>query len=187
MSDLGFVKAVSEWPARIFFAVAFGAAGLLLLSHSRWADIAGVAGAPEWFRVSLTAVTFVFFLIGMTKGLSHVAARRAASKAAREREKAWENELRGLTPDEGAVLARFVDGNVRVAKFLFDTSGPYNAVVAQALALRGHLYQVARYQDVFSTVIDYAIQEPTLVFLRQHPELLQSGRAMLAEAKKGGD
>lgn len=51
---------------------------------------------------------------------------------------------------------------------------------AQALALRGHLYQVARRETAIFTQIDYGIQEPTFTFLRRNPELLESGRNLPA-------
>jgi hypothetical protein len=121
-------------------------------------------------------VTLAFLAVGLTKGVSHLTSRRTASRAARARGQAFEEELRSLTPDECAVLARFVDGNVRVLPFLANTSGPASAAVAQTLARRGHLSPVSRHDTMWFIQIEYAIQEPTLSFLRQHPKLLQSGR-----------
>lgn len=186
MADLGpLVKAVTEWPARYFFALAFVAVALLLLSHSRWADLAGIPAAPSWFRLSLTVATLAFAAVAFTKGFTHLATRRAAAKAARQQRQAWEDELRSLTPNECAVLARFVDDNVRDLRFIAGSPGAMSAATAQVLALRGHLHLVAREQIAFSTVLDYAIQGPTFTFLRKHPELLQSGRTIAGGEQAG--
>ncbi len=177
MSDFGsLVKAITDWPARYFFALAAVAGALLVISHSRWADIAGLQAAPDWVRLALTVATLLFSAIGLTKTITSLSTRRADTAAARARGLARENELRDLTPSECAVLARYVDGNVRTASFYVGNSGPTDVVVAAALALRGHLYEVARRDTAVFTQVDYAIQEPTFAFLRKHPELLQSGR-----------
>ena len=72
MTDFGsVVKAVTEWPARYFFALALVAVALLLLSVSPWAAQAGIVAAPPWFRLSLTIATPAFSAIGLTKGMTH--------------------------------------------------------------------------------------------------------------------
>lgn len=180
------VEAITGWPGRYFFAFALVCAALLLISlNPSLAGPAGISTAPAWFRLALTVATLSFSATALTKGLTHFFARRAAARTAREHGIALENELRDLTPGECAVLARYVDANKRVVSFIVGTPGPVSAIAAQALAIRGHLYEVGRQETRFYTQIDYAIQEPTFLFLLRHPELLQSGRDILTTQEDG--
>jgi hypothetical protein len=180
------IEAITGWPARYFFAFAFVCAALLLISLiPSLGGPAGISPAPGWFRLALTVATLSFLAIALTKGLSHLFARRAAARSARGRGTALETDLRDLTPSECAVLARYVDSNKRVVSFIVGTPGPGSAITAQALAIRGHLYEVGRQETRFYTQIDYAIQEPTFLFLLRHPELLQSGRDLLSTQEDG--
>ncbi len=172
----GFVKAVTDWPARYFVALAFVAGALLFASHSRWADAFGLSAGPAWFRLVLTVATLAFFAIGLVKGLTHVEARRASKAAARARGMAFERELRSLTAEESAVFAAFLNRESKTATFAFVNGGPSIALTARALAVRGHLYEISRRDTMWFTEIAYAIQEPVFAFLQQHPELLANAR-----------
>lgn len=170
------VKAVTDWPARYFIALAFAAGALLAASHSPWAGAFGLDGGPTWFRLALTITTLAFIAIGCVKGWTHLAAHRKAQAVSRARGLAREQELRSLTSEESAVFATFLDRKSKTATFAFVDGNLGLALTAQALAVRGHLYQVSRRETMWFTEVAYAIQEPVYAFFQHHPEALSNAK-----------
>lgn len=173
MSSVGeLVTAISEWPPRYFMALAFVAGALLLASHSPWADAAGLSTAPAWFRLALTVSTLSCLAIGSVKLWSGYRVRAAAHAVAVQRGRAFDAELRSLTPDEYAVLARFMDRNSKTATFLVSSENADLAATAHSLAMRGHLYVVTSERNLWYVTTTYALQDRVYDFLRRHPDVL---------------
>jgi hypothetical protein len=169
------VKAVTEWPARYFFALGLVAAGLLLASQGRWATALGFEAASPWWRLALTTTTLAFVAIGLTKTGANVATWLRNRDESREHGKAFEAEMRSLTPPEYAVLALFVDQDQRTASLL--RHAPL-ANAARALCQRRRLSALGTRFTPFGDEATYSIPDEVLEFFRSHPDLLEPGRRL---------
>jgi hypothetical protein len=203
--SLDFVKAVKEWPARYFLAFAFVTGATLAILASPWAVVLDLRGVPVLYRLGLLVATFVFLATAITKGITHLqerSAAKAAAGAAREaevaaaaarqeaeaaaataarevaknRDEAFEQAMRDLTPWECKVIAAFIDNDSKTAPFHVGDSGNRLADTAHARALRHYLRLISRDRNLWFQTFTYEVQDPIFAFFKQRPEWLERGR-----------
>lgn len=175
------VKAVKEWPASYFLAFTFVAGVLLVLVATPWAPALGLRDAPPWFRLALTVAALSSLAVGAVKGGTYLQQRRAARMAAEAARKAFEKEMRNLTPWECRAIAQFVDNDSRTASFTMMDPGDPMTDTAVGLLARNYLVRVAEHRNLWFQTFTFQIQEPVFAFFKQNPELLQKGREITSE------
>ena len=168
----GFLKAIRELQARYFFAVAFVAAGVVVLFNGPLAEWLGLPNGPKWLKASLSITALVCTALGGIKAYSGWSEARVARLKARESQASFERRLRDLTPDEFSVMGRFLDKNSKTALFLDDNLGR----TALSLAASGFLYPLSREQTQWATLTTYRVDDSVFSFLRENLEMVRLGR-----------
>jgi hypothetical protein len=173
-----FIRAVSEWPARYFFAFGSVAVTLLLLSHSRWADVFGLSQGPAWLRLALTLATLMCFAVAAVKGGTYLTSkwqkRAERQRVERQRIEAQEKlsaNVRRLLPDlpDGYLnlLAAFTQGTQTVT-FTSEYGYLVDNGFLEVVSKLDYIHVICQLRPIARPIVEQFFKEERRRALEQH-------------------
>lgn len=167
--DLSKLLDLLKLKPRYFFGLSLAAA-LLLFSPDSLLERLGVtellARYRGWIGMLFVASTAIWFAHGLAPLGNRVLLWAKERRAMRLRASA----LKNLSPQEGAILRRFIDGNTKTIT-LDVSSGAHAALESRQVIYRASSLS-RQYYD-----FDYNIQPWAWEYLRKHPEALEGATA----------
>jgi hypothetical protein len=147
--------------SRVLWAFLFGCSALTLILPAKAAALLGIEDLRQQFRPWLGAavlVSGVGLLVSIGPAIGTALRRRRQTQARLEL-------LISLTPEEKAILARYILSNTKTQEF-----DPSNGMVKSLLAT-GILYVPSQHFDLLEGMT-FLIAPWAWDYLRKHPELL---------------